>query len=118
MYRRLKFSHVDLSADGWTLQGVRVLTTSVDRYIGIGSQGGSPVMLLTRSIHTFTVGRSLSIIVVDRSGVVLSVSVIRPRRIIAFRAQRWVIETEAGMDLPTPGTQIVASTMPSRCPAH
>ena len=75
-------------------------------------------MLLTRSIHTFTIERPISIIVVDRSGVVASVSVVRPRRIIGFRTQRWVIETEAGTDLPPPGTQIVASTMPMQCLAH
>jgi hypothetical protein len=118
MYRRLKCRRVDLSADGWTLQGVRVLTTPVERYIGIGSRGGSPVMLLTRSIHTFTIRRSLSIIVADCSGVVLNVSVVPPRRIIGFRTQRWVIEAEDGLELPAPDTQIVASTMPSRCPAH
>jgi hypothetical protein len=100
------------------MEGVRVLATPTERYIGIGSAAESPVMLLTRSVHTFSMSVPISIIVADLDGKVLRASVVGPRRVLRLSARRWVIEDRAGATLPLPGSQIIASTMPTRCPEH
>jgi hypothetical protein len=100
------------------MEGVRVLATLFERYVGIGSDDAWPVMLLTRSIHTFTMSRPISIIVVDLDGSVLRSGVMAPRRILWFGRTRWVVEANTEAPLPPPGSQIVASTMPSRCLEH
>jgi len=118
MYRSPTYRRVDLRSEGWALQGVRVLASSFERFSGIEAEGRSPVMLLTRSVHSFTVGRPLGIIVLDLAGTVVRTDVLRPRRIIGFGARRWVVETEAGADLPAQGDEIIASTMSIRCLEH
>jgi hypothetical protein len=118
MYRSPQYRAISLHCDGWTMGGVRVLTTPFERYVGIGSDGGWPVMLLTRSIHTFTMSRPISIIVVDLDGSVLRSGVMAPRRILWFGRKRWVVEANAEAPLPAPDSEIVASTMTSRCPEH
>jgi hypothetical protein len=100
------------------MEGVRVLTTPFERYVGIDSDGDWPVMLLTRSIHTFTMSRPISIIVVDLDGSVLRSGVVAPRLILWFGATRWVIESNSEAPLLSPGSEIVASTMPIRCLEH
>jgi hypothetical protein len=100
------------------MEGVRVLTTPFERYTGIGSDGDSPVMLWTSSIHTFAMSRPISVIVADRDGSVLRSGVMEPGRILWFGRTRWVVEAEAGVALPSAGSEIVASTMPSRCLEH
>jgi hypothetical protein len=96
------------------MDGVRVLSTPAERYVGIGSDIESPVMLLTRSVHTFNMSVPISIIVVDLGGTVLRAGVVAPRRVLHLRTRRWVIETMAGAPLPLHGSQVVASTMPTR----
>jgi hypothetical protein len=118
MYRSPNHRTIALRGDDWAMEGVSVLTTPFERYSGIGRDPGSPVMMLTSSIHTFTVSRPISIIVVDLTGSVLQSRVMAPIRILWFGRTRWVVEAEAEVPLPSPGSQIVASTMPSRCLEH
>ena len=118
MYRSPKYRTIDLHGEGWTIESVRVLATVSERYIGIGRAHGSPVMLLTRSVHTFSMRGPISIIVVDLEGTVQRADIVFPRQILNFRTRRWVIEAGTGVLLPSPGSQIVASTMPSRCLEH
>jgi hypothetical protein len=118
MYRSPKYRTIALRGDNWTLEGVTVLTTPSERYIGVGHGRGSPVMLLTRSIHTFTVLSPISVIVVDLHGSVLQSTVMVPGRIFWFGSTRWVVEAKLGVALPSPGSEIVASTMRSGCPEH
>ena len=117
MYRSLqspgrRYREVDLRADGWSIDTVRILGSRSERYFGIGPRGDGPVMLLTRSIHTFSMKRPISVIVADSGGTVLRAGIMRPRRMIWFAAARWVVETEATSKLPSPETRIVASTIP------
>jgi hypothetical protein len=117
MYRSLRspgrrYREVGLRADGWSIDAVRILGTRSERYFGIGPRGDGPVMLLTRSIHTFNMKRPISVIVADSRGTVLRVGIMRPRRMIRFAAARWVVETEAAAKLPSPQMRIVASTIP------
>jgi hypothetical protein len=100
------------------MERVRVLATPAERYVGIGSDPESPVMLLTRSVHTFSMSTPISIIVADLGGRVLRAGVVGPRRVLHLRTKRWVIEAQADAALPSPGSQIVASTMPIRCREH
>jgi hypothetical protein len=102
---------VDLSADDWSIDGVKVLTSRAERYIGIGSMSDRSVLLLTRSIHTFGMKKTISIVVLDVSGTVVQTGVVHPSRIVWFPGLRWVIETGTGATLPPPGTEIVASTI-------
>jgi hypothetical protein len=110
-YRRREHGAVHLSAEGWSIGSVKVLASRAERYIGIGPKADRSVMLLTRSIHTFTTKRPISIIVLDLGGTVVRTGVLHPRRIAWFRTLRWVIETRDGTALPAPGTEIVASTI-------
>ena len=120
MYRSTKHRRIDLRSEGWALHGVRVLTSPIERFRGIGAEGRSPVMLLTRSVHSFTVGRPIGIVVVDLGGTVVDIGVLHRRRVIDFGTPRWVVETEVGIAQPAPGDEVVASasTMSGRCPEH
>lgn len=100
-----------LSAEGWSIGSVKVLASRAERYIGIGPKADRSVLILTRSVHTFSVEKPISIIVLDLDGTVVRTGVVPPRRIAWFRALRWVIETRDGTSLPPPGTEIVASTI-------
>ena len=100
-----------LSAEGWSIGSVKVLASRVERYIGIGPKADRSVLLLTRSVHTFTMKKPISIIVLDLGGTVVRTGVLHPRRVAWFRTLRWVIETGVGVALPPPGTEIVASTI-------
>jgi len=117
MYRATKSRIVDLNADAWTLPEVHVLGTPWQRYVGIRADASS-VMLLTRSVHTFTMHTPLRIMVLDIQGTVVRAEVMLPRRIAIFPKLVWVVETQSDTDLAVPGTQIVASTMPERCLEH
>jgi len=114
MYRRIRLSD-DLSNPAWFVDDVRMLMTPLDRLNGISR---SPVMLLTRSIHTFTLRYPIAVVTLDLEGIVVSTTVMQPRRMLGFRTRRWVLETAAGGRLPRIGTKIIASTMPERCQAH
>ena len=89
---------VDLSADGWSIDGVKVLVSRAERYIGIGSMADRSVLLLTRSIHTFGMKKTISIVVLDVSGTVVQTGVVHPSRIVWFPGLRWVIETKADLE--------------------
>ena len=93
------------------MDGVEVLVSRSGRYIGIGPMADRSVLLLTRSIHTFSMKKPISIIVLDLGGTVVRTAIVRPGRIAWFGALRWVIETGDGVALPSPGTEIVASTI-------
>ncbi|GMQ93718.1 MAG: hypothetical protein BMS9Abin12_1198 [Acidimicrobiia bacterium] len=114
MYRRIRLSE-DASNPTWFVDDVRMLMTTFGRLKGIS---GSPVMLLTRSIHTFTLGHPIAVVALDLDGVVVSASVMQPGRMLDFRTRRWVVETSPGGHLPRVGTRIIASTMPEQCQAH
>jgi hypothetical protein len=117
MYRATKSRTVDLNADAWALPDVHVLCTPWERYIGVRADASS-VMLLTRSIHTFTMRTPLPIMVLDLQGTVVGAEIVLPRRVVIFPGLVWVVETQSDTDLAVPGTQIIASTMPKRCLEH
>jgi hypothetical protein len=75
-------------------------------------------MLLTRSVHTFTMSGPLSIIVLDLDGAVVEAGTLHPRQFANFGTLRWVVEAEPDAPLPVPGSQIVASTMRNQCLEH
>lgn len=118
MYRSPIHRPIDLRNDHWGMRNVKVLASPFERYVGVGQRTGSVVMLLTRSIHTFSMSRPISVIVLDDAGTVLRAGTVAPRRMRWFRVKRWIVEAEAGVELPAPGSQIVASTMLSRCQEH
>lgn len=118
MYRSPIRRAIDLRNDLWAMENVKILASPFERYLGIGLGTGSAVMLLTRSIHTFSMSRPISVIILDNSGRVMCSGSLAPRRMRWFPVKRWVIEAEAGVELPAPGSRIVASTMLSRCQEH
>ncbi|MEN8040458.1 MAG: hypothetical protein ABFR95_03050 [Actinomycetota bacterium] len=95
-----------------------MLRTSTERLAGINGTGGAPAMLLTRSIHTFSMRHPLSIAILDGDGTVLATRRVEPRRVLGFRKPRWIIEMAPGIPLPKQGSRVLASTMPIRCPEH
>ncbi|MCL1601294.1 MAG: hypothetical protein M3112_07140 [Actinomycetia bacterium] len=116
MYRRAKYhprkhGAVHIRADDWSIGNVTVLASRAERYIGIGPMADRSVLLLTRSVHTFSMKKPISIIVLDLAGTVVRAGVVHPRRIEWFHALRWVVETRNGVALPRPGTEVVASTI-------
>ncbi len=121
MYRRVILSDARSDArrdqTAWSVRA-RLLTSSADRLVGIGRSSDEAVLLLTRSIQTFTLAPSLEVAVLDMDGRVISTRHMAPRRVAYFSERRWVIEVRAGIHLPAPGTRIVATTMPERCPEH
>ncbi|MDK1017898.1 MAG: hypothetical protein QGD89_00625 [Actinomycetota bacterium] len=106
MYRRIR-----LSGRGWCLAHVQILRTPRARLSGIRGSHGSPVMLLTKSIHTFTLSSPIAVVELSETGVVQSCRVLPPWRLLIFRTTRWVVEYRSTGSLPLPGTQIMASTM-------
>ncbi len=107
MYRR-----VHLSGSSWSLDGVRVLVTPLERLRGIRGANGSPVLLLAGSVHTFTLSHPISVAVIDIDGVVVRAMVMQPGRILNLRTRHWILEAPPDESLPRPGTLITASTMP------
>ena len=118
MYRRPKSRTVDLRTDAWDLRDVSVLRSPWERYAGIRADAVSSAMLLTRSVHTFTVRSPLLIVVLDIHGTVVEAEVVYTRRIVNFSELRWVVETQDEAVAPVPGTQVVASTIEERCLEH
>ncbi|TDI53792.1 MAG: hypothetical protein E2O95_02235 [Acidobacteria bacterium] len=104
MYRRIRLWTAP-SDNSWKLDEVQVLRTPAERLRGFV---GSPVMLFTRSIHTFTMRHPLSIVVLNRAGTVVQARVIDPRRLTTFTATMWVVETHVTDDMPLPGTRVRA----------
>ena len=107
MYRRVR-----LTGGSWSLVDVCVLGTPLERLLGIRGADGSPVLLLARSIHTFTLSCPISVAVLSCDGLVISSTVMQPRRVLGLGARRWILEAAPDTELPRPGMRIVASTMP------
>lgn len=110
MYRRIR-----LSNGAWSMDDVSVLRSFTERLRGIRGASGSPVLFLTRSIHTLALPYPISVVELDLNGVVQSARVAPPGRVLRFSERRWVVEYPAGDPLPALGTRIAASTMPQRC---
>lgn len=107
MYRRVR-----LSGSSWSLSGVRVLVTPLERLRGVHGANGSPVLLLARSVHTLTLSHPISVAVIDIDGLVVSTSVMQPGHILNLPTRHWILEAPPDTSLPRPGMLIVASTMP------
>jgi hypothetical protein len=95
-----------------------VLVTPRGRLEGLSRARHGAVLLLTRSIHTFTMPRPIGVVVLDLDGTVVSSGAMAPRRVAFFGPRRWVIEVGSDGSLPSPGTRVIASTMPTPCPEH
>lgn len=88
---------------------VLVLVSPIERLFGIRGVAGTPVMLMTRSIHTFTLRDEISVVELDLDGIVRSVRRLPPRRAVRFSSLCWVVEYTSDDPLPEPGSRIVAS---------
>lgn len=113
MYRRVILS----DGAAWSVSA-GVLASPSDRFVGISRRSEVAVLLLTRSIHTFTLREAIAVAVLDLDGLVLTTIRVAPRRVVNFSERRWVIELRGNGRLPSPGTRIGATTMPELCPEH
>ena len=89
-----------LVLDGRVLATLEIAATRRDRRQGLlGRDGIEGALLLTRakSVHTLGMRFSIDVAHLDRDGVVLRLTTMKPRRLGAFvMHSRSVIETEAG----------------------
>ena len=101
---------------------IRLATDSWERrFVGIAVRGrlrrrglvprpmGRGLLILGRVVHSIGMSEDLALVAVDRSGCVVAVRIIPPRRVAAFWSARWILELPAHEPLPAVGAKVVAT---------
>ena len=97
---------VKLSSPGWSGATVAVAASFTDRLLGIRAAGRQGVLLRTRSVHSFGLGRTLSLIATDESGIVIETRELKPNRIAVFPGASIVIELPVASAVPEVGSLV------------
>ncbi len=87
-------------AAGWSMNAV-LARSFLDRLFGtFRAPRGTPVLLRTRSVHTFGQRRPLSVVGIDASLTVVDVRFVPPNRVVVMPGARMILEVPAGLALP------------------
>ena len=109
---RPRYRRVDLFAGSWLLPDVAVAVTFGDRLRGLHRTDADAVLIRTGSIHTLTTRRPIGLSAIDRSGIVLRSTVLRPRSLFSDRGAAWILEYDHAAVPPPMGAvlRVVASS--------
>lgn len=106
-----------LSQPGWVGAAVELACDPRTRLHGLRpAPGGRGLMLWGRSIHTVGMATALRIVEADRAGIVVTTSLLYPRRMLWRSRPRWFIELAATTPPPRPGIGLAAAPMLGRWP--
>ena len=101
------YRRIDLRHDDWFLRGVVVADSHRVRRVGVRSRDVTALLLWAASVHTFALKRPIHLTSISREGEVGEGRLVPPRRLLAFRTARWILETPATVAFPPPGSTLV-----------
>lgn len=79
----------------------------VDRLVGVKSTLSEEVLLIrTRSVHTFGLGRALRLVAIDNRMSVVGHRVLKPNRMAYFPKAKFVMELPDGSAVPGVGSRV------------
>jgi hypothetical protein len=91
---------VQVNAGLWSADAV-LAQGFLDRLLGnFRAPPGTPVLLRTRSIHTFGQRRPLSVVGIDAAMTVVDVRSVSPNRVAVIPGARLILEVPAGHEVP------------------
>ncbi|HSJ33598.1 MAG TPA: hypothetical protein VLB85_00890 [Acidimicrobiia bacterium] len=91
---------------GWHITDVRVASTGPGRLRGLIGHPLFPLLLATSSVHGFHLSTELTVVALDRAGVVLTVRRLRPWRVIRVRGASWMLELPRRVPGPRVGDRL------------
>lgn len=98
---------VDIGAENWAGVRASFAESFFDRLFGVRARWSEEVLLIqTRSVHTFGLGRTLSLVAIDNRMTVVGHRVLKPNRLAYFSKARFVMELPDGAAGPKIGSSI------------
>lgn len=76
------------------------------RLRGLIGRPAFPLLLATSSVHGFHMASDLTVVALNRAGVVLEVRRLRPWRVIRVRGASWMLELPLHLPCPRAGDRL------------
>jgi hypothetical protein len=101
---------IRLAADNWERRFVGIAVHGRLRRRGLVPRPmGRGLLLLGRVVHSIGMSEDWALVALDRSGCVVAVRIIAPRRLVAFWPAQWVLELPAEEPLPAVGAKVMVT---------
>lgn len=95
---------VEFHGAGWRSGAVLVAETFWERLRGLIARPPDTAMLVPgRSVHGFGMRRPCQVVAIDRDGVVVSSTILRPGTVVRVPAARWMLELPTSAPPPPVG---------------
>lgn len=92
--------------DGHRWGDVEVAARRRSRLRGLIGRNPRPLLIQTRTVHSFWLRAPIRIVGIGQNGVVVGVRLLGRRRVAWMRGARWILELPVELDSPREGTRL------------